>query len=184
MDTPDQLLFHADRIAASAEAMGCPLLVIGAVALAGHHYVRLTRDVDLAGNVPLSVMRDLAEVGKADGFDVDLRLPDAADPLGGVLDLQGPCGLIQVISFADRFPAVIEDALTAELLMVGEHHHLRMIPLPHLIVLKLYAGGFKSKADIIEVLSRNPKEDLDGIEALCRRYRLSGFKTLRKELGR
>ena len=184
MDTQDQLIFYAEKVAAKAESLGTPLLVIGAAALAGHHYVRLTQDLDLAGNVPLNIMRDLAEGCKADGLDVDLRLPDADDPLGGVLDLQGPFGQIQVISFADRFPAVIRDALDDKPLMVRETHHLRMIPLPYLVVLKLYAGGFKSKADIIEVLSRNPEEDLDAIEALCHRYRLSGFEELRRELGR
>ncbi len=184
MDNQDQLILYAEKVAAKAESMGAPLLVIGAAALAGHHYVRFTRDLDLAGNLPLNIMRDLTEACKADGLEADLRLPDANDPLGGVLDLQGPFGLIQVISFADRFPAVIRDALNDKPLVVGESLHLRMIPLPHLVVLKLYAGGFKSKADIIEVLSRNPEEDLDAIEVLCHRYRISGFEEIRRELGR
>lgn len=184
MDIQDQLIRYAEKVAATAESMGTPLLVIGAAALAGHHYVRLTRDLDLAGNVPLDIMRDLAEACKADGLETDLRLPDADDPLGGVLDLQGSFGLIQVISFADRFPAVIQDALNDKRLMVGESLHLRMIPLPHLVILKLYAGGFKSKADIIEVLSRNPEQDLNAIEELCHRYRIHGFDEIRRELNR
>lgn len=184
MDKQDQLVAYAEKIAAKAESMGVPLLVIGAAALAGHQYVRLTRDLDLAGNLPLNIMRDLAEACKADGLEVNLFPPDADDPLGGVLDLQGPFGQIQVISFAGRFPAVIRDALDAGPSMVGDAGHLRLIPLPHLVVLKLYAGGFKSKADILEVLSLNPDQDLNAIEILCDRYGISGFDEIRRELGR
>lgn len=183
MDAGDGLIDAAERVASASDALGAPLLVIGAAALAGHHYVRLTRDLDLGGNPALSVLRDLARKFKSDGWNVDLRLPDADDPLGGVLDLRGPFGQIQVISFEDRFPAVIRDALSAPPIPLRDHSSLWIIPLPQLVVLKLYAGGFKSKADIIEVLSRNPEADLDEIETLCHRYRIGGFTAVRKELG-
>lgn len=58
---------------------------------------------------------------------------------------------------------------------------LRIIPLPHLIGLKLYAGGMKSKADIVELLRRNPSFDRDTIRSLCRRYRLRGLEPLIRE---
>lgn len=58
---------------------------------------------------------------------------------------------------------------------------LRIIPLAHLIALKLYAGGMKSKADIVELLKRNPDADLDEIQMLCRRYRLRGLEPLIRE---
>lgn len=183
MDAREPLFIYAEKLASRAESLGVPLLIIGAAALAGHRYVRMTRDLDLAGNVPLSLMRELAEACKADGVEAELRLPDADDPLGGVLDLQGPFGQIQVISFADRFPAVIRDALEDQPLAVRDNASLKIIPLPHLVVLKLYAGGLKSKADILEVLIRNPEADLNGIEALCNRYRLHGFDEIRRELG-
>jgi hypothetical protein len=47
--------------------------------------------------------------------------------------------------------------------------------------LKLYAGGTKSKADIVELLRRNPAADRDRIRVLCRRYRLRGLEPLIRE---
>lgn len=58
---------------------------------------------------------------------------------------------------------------------------LKLVPLPHLIAPKLYAGGHKSKADIIELLARNPDLDLDETRAICRRYRLNGLDELIRE---
>jgi hypothetical protein len=52
-----------------------------------------------------------------------------------------------------------------------------------LIALKLYAGGTKSKADILELLVRNPELDLDGLREICRRYRLRGLDELIAEAG-
>lgn len=48
---------------------------------------------------------------------------------------------------------------------------------------KLYAGGMKSKADIVELLNRNPDADRDEIRMLCQRYRLRGLEPLIQEAG-
>jgi hypothetical protein len=92
--------------------------------------------------------------------------------------------LVQIVSFADRFPAVIDEAVKASTLSVRPGSSLKLVPLPHLIALKLYAGGHKSKSDIVEVLSRNPDLDLDAVRKLCRKYRLRGFDKLLAEAGR
>jgi hypothetical protein len=39
----------------------------------------------------------------------------------------------------------------------------------------------KSKADIVELLKRNPDADRDEIQLLCRRYRLRGLEPLIRE---
>lgn len=184
MDAETELIRHAEVVVNLAASLGEELLVIGAVALAGHRYVRFTRDLDLAGTLPLFRMRALADALLKEGFTVELREPDADDPLGGVMDIESKFGQIQVISFAERFPAVIHDALADATLRVRDGSPLRIIPLAHLIVLKLYAGGFKSKADIVEVLSVNPEADLAAIEELCTRYRVHGFAEIREQLGR
>ncbi|MCC5847701.1 MAG: hypothetical protein JJU29_06355 [Verrucomicrobia bacterium] len=183
MNVAGDLLSEAERIAEVAADQGIDLLVVGAMALAAHHYVRSTGDVDLAGNVDLPQLRSLAETLKTLGYRVELREPDAQDPLGGVLDIHSPSGLVQIISFADRFPAVIHDALREARLVLHPKSRLRILPLPHLVVLKLYAGGFKSKADIVEVLSRNPDVNLNEVAALCDQYRIRGFEEIRKELN-
>ena len=54
--------------------------------------------------------------------------------------------------------------------------------LPQLVALKLYAGGLKSKADILELLTRNPEADLDEIRKVCKRYRVGGLDAILREL--
>jgi hypothetical protein len=94
------------------------------------------------------------------------------------LTLNFAFGLVQIISYAGRFPAVIEDAVRVATLVVREGSPLRIVPIPHLIALKLYAGGYKSKADIVELLVRNPDLDLDEVRTVCARYGLDGLEEL------
>ena len=87
-------------------------------------------------------------------------------------------GRVQIISCAGRFLEVIEDAVRLSTLVVREDSPLKIVPIPHLIALKLYAGGHKSKADIIELLVRNPDLELDEVRSVCARYRLGGLEEL------
>ena len=96
----------------------------------------------------------------------------------GVIDVSGSFGRVQIVSFSGRFPAVIEDAVRLSTLVVREDSPLKIVPIPHLIALKLYAGGHKSKADIIELLVRNPDLELDEVRSVCARYRLGGLEEL------
>jgi hypothetical protein len=178
MDDAEALLRAAEAVDGILEQHRIGAVVIGAVALAAYHYVRQTNDVDLGVNADLPTMRAITDSLKKADFAAELREPDGTDPLGGVIDVTGPFGLLQVISFADRFPAVIEDALAAATLVVRAGSPLRLVPIPQLIALKLYAGGHKSKADIVELLARNPDLDLDEIRATCERYRLPGIEEL------
>jgi len=79
---------------------------------------------------------------------------------------------------------VIEDAMAASTLAAREGSPLRLTPIPHLIALKLYAGGYKSKADIFELLARNPDLDVEEVRALCTKYRLTGLEDILADLGR
>lgn len=183
MSAADSALRVAEDVADVLRQQGVQPLVIGAIALAAHHYVRSTEDIDLGVNADLATMRRVASLLRAKGFDVELREPDAADPLNGVIDVSGSFGLIQVISFADRFPAVIEDALQSSQLVVRDGSSLAIVPVPHLVALKLYAGGFKAKADVVELLRRNPELDVGEVRKLCRRFRLRGLEALIREAG-
>lgn len=82
---------------------------------------------------------------------------------------------VQIVNFdnspAGGFPAVIRDAI-AEIRKKHDPSKLVAVPLKHLIALKLYAGGERSKSDIREVLKQNPDADLEEIRSLCKRYRL------------
>jgi hypothetical protein len=67
---------------------------------------------------------------------------------------------------------VIGDALATASPLVP-NSTLRVVDLPHLIAFKLYAGGPKSRLDILELLSRNPSLDRNALHTLCEDYRLS-----------
>ncbi|MFM9059266.1 MAG: hypothetical protein ACKOSQ_09100 [Planctomycetaceae bacterium] len=181
MTNPDTLLEAAERIACLLADRGIDAVLIGASALAAHRYVRHTEDIDLGVNVAIRDLAFVAEGLREAGYEVEVREPDGQDPLGGVIDVTGPFGLVQIVNFGERFPAVIDSGLAEATLRVRSDDGLRIIPLAHLIALKLYAGGMKSKADIVEVLRRNPDADRDGIRTLCRRYRLRGLEPLIRE---
>jgi hypothetical protein len=178
----DQTLREAERIAGLLDIQGLPVVVIGAAALAAHRYLRFTRDVDLGVDADLWQMRALVEVLRAAGYDSELHEPDGDDPLGGVIDVSGAFGLVQIVNFGGRFPAVIRDSLAGEDIRVKPDGVLRIVPIPQLVALKLYAGGWKSHADIVELLRRNPEVDLKMIGETCRRYRLRGWEKILEEL--
>ncbi|MFZ4395469.1 MAG: hypothetical protein ACOYOU_07565 [Kiritimatiellia bacterium] len=178
MNDPEAMLHAAEQIAGILKQYRIDAVVIGAVALAAYHYVRQTNDIDLGVNANLPALRTVAEALRHAGFTAELREPDGDDPLGGVIDVTGPFGLLQIVSFADRFPAVIDDALKDATLVVRAGSILRLVPVPQLIALKLYAGGYKAKADIVELLACNPDLDLAAVRATCARYRLAGLEEL------
>ena len=182
MSDPEATLRAAERVAALLDQHGVPSVVIGAVALAAYHYVRYTEDIDLGVDADLPGMRKLAVALREEGFTVELREPDGDDPLGGVIDVSGPFGLVQVVSFAGRLPAAIRDALAGDDVRVSPGSKLRLVPLPQLVALKLYAGGTKSRSDIVELLRRNPEADHSPIRTACRRYRLRGLEAILREL--
>lgn len=183
MSSPAATLDAAERVGLVAERCGHPVLVIGAMALAAHGYIRATNDIDLALNASLAGLRALAQSLASAGFAAVLHEPDADDPLGGVIDVAGDFGLVQLVNFGNRFPAVIDEALQGSPLALREGSPLRLIPLPHLIALKLYAGGRKSARDIVELLEANPGADVEQIRRLCARFRLRGFDALLREAG-
>ncbi len=181
MSDPAGVIRGAEEVAGVLKSHGVEALVIGAVALAAHGYVRFTDDLDLGVNTDLGTLRNVAEALRHLGFDVEVREPDAQDPLGGVVDVRGPFGLVQIVNYGGRFPAVIDGGLTAAETVICAGSHLLIVPLPHLVALKLYAGGTKSRADIVELLARNPDADMSAIRELCRGWRLRGLDPLIQE---
>jgi hypothetical protein len=178
MADPDGVVQAAEQVAGVLESHGVGTVVIGAVALAAHGYVRFTEDLDLGVSTDAGTLRHIAESLRTAGFDIELREPDGEDPLGGVVDVRGSFGLVQIVNYGGRFPAAIEDGLAAADTVIRPESRLRIVPLPHLVALKLYAGGTKSRADIVELLSRNPDADMDAIRDLCQKWRLPGLEPL------
>lgn len=176
------LIATAEEIALSLKPFRIETLIIGGAALAAHRYIRFTEDLDLAVNADVDLLREMVHMLRKNGYKAILREPDGDDPLGGVIDIESPAGLIQLISFAGRFPRVVDDALNEDPIYIRKGGCLRLIPLPHLVALKLYAGGMKSKVDVLELLSNNPDCNLDEIKTLCDKYRLKGLTEILEEL--
>jgi hypothetical protein len=165
----------ADEVAAVLASHGAKTAVIGAIALAIHGYARGTEDLDLATAIDLAVLRKAASDLEARGCVVRLGEPDADDPLGGVLTVsRAEADPVQVVNYANPFRpgsgALAASALASALPnLLGS---LAVVDLPHLVALKLYAGGRKSTVDVLEILDRNPDADRGKIRDVCARFGL------------
>ena len=178
------ILQAAERVATILKQHRIDSVVIGAVALAAHHYVRHTQDIDIGVSVALPVLQEVTDSLNAAGLTAEISKPDMSDPLGGVVNITGRFGLVQIVNFGDRLPAVIRDAIRDSTMVLRPGSPLKLTPLPQLVALKLYAGGLKSKADILEVLRRNPEADLHDVLTTCQRYGLHGLEEIIAELSR
>ncbi len=179
----------AEQVVRILQQHEIPAAVIGAVALAAHGYPRATRDFDLATNVdPFPTFRRLEEVLRREGFEV----PDADDSLGGVLRVKGDnFERVEVVNFYNPWPGardgtvLAREALREARMPLSPESPLRVVSLTHLIALKLYAGGGKSKGDVVELLERNREHlDLAGLRDVCNRHGLGpALEPLLQELG-
>jgi hypothetical protein len=165
MSSPDATLAAAEEVSAVLAEHGVLSALIGGLALAAHGYTRATEDLDLGTSAALvPTLRDAATALRARGYDVELRRPDADDPLDGLLHVtRAGIDPIQVVNFRHRGGA---EAVAAADPAAGLA--LRVVTLPHLVALKLYAGGPKSRADVLALLAARPDADLTAVRKACR----------------
>ena len=72
MTDPDEVIRAAEEVTGILESRGVGALVIGAVALAAHGYVRFTEDLDLGVNTDLGTLNQVADALRTAGFEVEL----------------------------------------------------------------------------------------------------------------
>lgn len=175
MSPGERTLEVAAEVAALLAELGAPCVVIGAVALAIHGHPRATEDLDLATLVRTTRELDvIADALRARGYEVQVSLPDADDPLGGVLTvLASDADPVQIVNYFNPWNGwsivgkeAIETAVSDLL------PPLAVVDVPHLVALKLYAGGRKSALDVLELLSRHPPSVLEETRAVCARLNL------------
>ncbi len=174
----ERTLAAVARIAALLNQQGLQTALVGAAALAVHGYSRATEDVDLGLATPsLETLRRCGDLIRAAlSVEVTVAMPDAEDPLGGVITIHGPdIRQIQVINFVN--PIGMGDHPGREAIAYARELTIRGTPvgvvdLEHLVAMKLFAGGMKNRADVVELMAYNPEADLDAISALCIRFRL------------
>jgi hypothetical protein len=176
-----------ERVAELARGLSIETIVVGAYAMAIHHYIRASLDFDLGANVELAELHRLKRAVEASGLHARLNSPDEYDDLGGKLvvwsrvDEDGePLEPVDVVNFLNvlrprRTPAAeaIKNAITLE-----EKPALRYPRLADLIALKLDAGGPKDIADVVELLRQNPTADIEQIRATCKHYDLDKIDEL------
>lgn len=178
MSSPDLATLElAERISGMLREHGIENAMIGAGAMAVHGYVRGTHDLDFAVEADLVTgLERIRRRLKDEGLQVDLRSPDADDPLGGVLDIHGPHGEhVQIVNYHNDFHRgagmLAFEAIRAAETYDFEGVQLRVVALPHLIALKVYAGGPKSVADILGLLGESPGA-LPAAREVCARHGL------------
>lgn len=166
----DPTLALAAEVAAALESKGVRSAVIGAVALAVRGYPRATEDVDLATVTdPRTVLQEMVRDLRARGYEAELAMPDAEDARGGVLTVRAPdSDPVQVVNYFNPWTgwvAVGKQAVeTAEANVLPG---LAVVDAPHLVALKLYAGGRKSELDILELLDRLSPEERARVRTVC-----------------
>ncbi|HEU4536841.1 MAG TPA: hypothetical protein VFS00_22115 [Polyangiaceae bacterium] len=179
----------AERIVDLLDELGVASAVIGAMALAARGYPRNTADFDLATCAdPFRQLNVVARRLAASGYEVDFREPDVDDPLGGVIDVVGAgFRTIQVVNFLNPYnrhaARLAEEAIHDAEAVPGLR--ARVVTVPHLVALKLYAGGRRNEGDVVELLERNPHVALDEVRRVCERHGLGdGLEPLLRELSR
>ena len=157
-----KLVRVAQRLADMIEPESC--VVVGALAIAVHGYVRATRDVDLVTRIPLSEARKrLAEHGVK-----------AVLKRGDVLEGDFSCikGVLDGIDF-DVLPLLvpIEWKSAVDVPLAGGAK-LKVVDLRTLIHLKLRAGGPQDVLDVVMLLQRHPEHLTRALE-LATGYRVA-----------
>lgn len=169
----------ARQIVRAGELLGfdypVSVALIGAGAMAVHNYSRATEDLDLGMWVTeeyalYNTFREIFTHGAVD----DIARSSAAldDPLGGVWRLTGDAiDPVEIINFyAPMQRGSINSAPFKESLVV-DGLDLRVVSLPYLILLKLYAGSLDAAVDIKRLIENNQDLDMDEVRSIAARFK-------------
>lgn len=176
LQKPNRTLAVAKQVSEILAQCKIRCMVVGAAALAVHGYARQSVDLDLAVYAnPFETFRDAhAQLTRA-GLNAELVMPDAEDPLGGVINVTGSdFEPIQVINFDNPMNRRGIHKLVGDILSEIEPgaSGLAVVPLELLVLLKLFAGDSQSQRDIHELLRANPNCDREKITALAHKVGL------------
>jgi hypothetical protein len=145
-----------------AKLLGEDGVLVGAMAVAAHGYVRATRDVDFAVKVPLE---EVLSRLRAVGITATLKRGDVLE--GDFPCLTGTIGRVRFDVIRPPVPLEWNDAVEVSLAGVP----LRVVDLDGLIRLKLRAQGPKDLMDAAALLLRHP-EHLESARKAARSARV------------
>lgn len=141
-----------ERTIALTQTLGQPTVVVGALALAAYGYRRETSDVDI-------ILPVVIGAGSGDAVEVvarELGLTVRARHSFGGLDLRAGTVRIDVLTLNRDMPTLIPEAVRAA---VTQNIRLRLfgydvyvVPIGHLVTMKMMAERRKDAADVVELI--------------------------------
>lgn len=179
MDERTAAVDLAERVAQIARGLEIETVLIGAYALAVHHFVRGSSDIDLASSVNVQELYLLRRAATDAGYQTDWTSPEDGDPLGDVLriwereDEDGiPIDPVEVVNYLNPYTPQRTPAAQAirNAIPLAEKPDLKYPRLSDLIALKLYSGGDDDASDVVKLIAANPDADLEEIRSVCKAY--------------
>jgi hypothetical protein len=152
------------RVAAELGRTHIATAVCGASALAVHGIARSTYDIDLLTTDPRTLHDETWRALAASGVNVEIRRGDHDDPLGGVVRVtqegQRP---VDVIVGRHAWQTAVVDAADPMRILDAP---VRVVDVPSLILLKLYAGGPQDLWDIEQLMATATSDVVRAVDAV------------------
>ena len=145
-----------ERVKRILDRLGVQYAVIGGMAMAARGFPRFTLDFDLLTTNKAVLDLDVWEELVGEGIAVDVRKGDFDDPLAGVVRIGDPGDVDVVVGRWKWEQRAVE---SAEPLPIAGMT-LPVAKTSDLILMKLNAGGYQSRADVMALLDVGPREQL------------------------
>ena len=156
-------------------------VLVGAIAASVHGPVRGTTDADALVSAAVSKLRQLQRELKKAGFGADLRLGDAADPIGALLAVTDKYG--NRVDLLAGLRGLETAAFTRAIVVPFQGTSLRVIGREDFIAMKCFAGGPQDVADARQALKAAKEHiDIDLVRRLSRRFGRSAADVLEQVL--
>ncbi len=156
--------------------------VVGAMAASIHGVVRASVDADAVLSMVAKKASDLEQLFIRAGFQTELRIGDAEDPIPALLQLTD--------SFGNRVDLLIglrgleAEAFSRAMDVPFQGTSLRVIGREDFVAMKVFAGGPQDMADAGNAISvAGESLDVVLLERLAKRYGRSAVENLKKLKG-
>lgn len=143
--------------------------VIGAMAAAVHGAIRATTDADALLSVTLSRLGTLKKAFKRAGFESELRLGDAEDPIPALLLLRDRHG--NRVDLLAGLRGLDPDAFSRLIILPFQGSTIPVISREDFIAMKCFAGGPQDIADAeIALRLRDAEVNIELLRRVTRRF--------------
>ncbi len=144
------------RVKEILDGLGVQYAVIGAMAMAARGFARFTLDFDFLTTNKAVLNPEAWEPLVREGIVVDVRKGDFDDPLAGVVRVGDPGDVDVVVGKWQWEQRIVESAEPLQIAGMV----LPVAQASDLILLKLNAGGYQARLDVMGLLEVGPREQL------------------------